>query len=72
MGDLTLIDGGLFSTISIGDPIERCRDEVSSDADIIVDVIMCYGDLHTIEEWKLSDTRWRNALDFYRRRKEIY
>lgn len=39
---MTLVDGSLFSTVSIGDPIERCREEVDDDKDIIVDVFLCY------------------------------
>ena len=42
LDDMVLVDGSLFSTISIGDPIERCRLEVDKDEDIIIDVIMCY------------------------------
>jgi hypothetical protein len=62
---LTLFDGGLFSTISIGDPIQRCREEGVSDEDIIVDVIMCYSKIYEIGDWELGATRWKTALDFY-------
>ena len=71
MRDMTLVDGSLFSTVSVGDPIERCREEVTRDEDIIIDVILCYEDTYEIEDWSLPETRWRTALDFYRRRKEI-
>jgi len=53
-----LVDGSLFATISIGDPIERCREEVENDSDIIVDVITCYQDLHRIEPWEYEDLNW--------------
>ena len=46
---MALVDGSLFTTISIGDPISRCREEVEKDEDIIVDVIMCYSDVKTIK-----------------------
>jgi len=67
-----LVDGSLFSTISIGDPISRCREEVDSDKDIIVDTIMCYTSQFNIKDWHIHDTRWMNAYDYYSRRKEIF
>mmetsp|Transcript_16774 Transcript_16774/g.21214 ORF Transcript_16774/g.21214 Transcript_16774/m.21214 type:complete len:96 (+) Transcript_16774:476-763(+) len=63
--DTVLVDGSLFSTISIGDPIERCRQEVDSDVDIIVDVITCYQELHEIEPWTATDLQWENAFSYY-------
>ena len=71
MRDMSLVDGSLFTAVSVGDPIERCREEVTRDEDIIIDVILCYEDTYAIEDWTLPDTRWRNAFDFYSRRKEI-
>ena len=66
-----LIDGGLFSGISLGDPIERCREEGVADEDIIVDVITCYNKLYMVNEWDMDDTRWKNARDYHKRRKVI-
>ena len=68
---LYLVDGGIFNTVSIGDPIERCREEVESDQDIIVDIILCYTAVNEVPEWQIADTRFMTALDFYRRRKVI-
>lgn len=42
IGDLHLIDGGIYTNLALGDPIERCRDEGVSDENIIVDVLMCF------------------------------
>ena len=42
MGEHYLIDGSLFTAVSIGDPIERCREEVE-DKDIIIDMLLCYS-----------------------------
>ena len=70
MDDMVLVDGSLFATISIGDPIERCREEVD-DKDIIVDVITCYQETHEIDPWFYEDLMWENAHSFYRRRKKI-
>ena len=70
--DMALVDGSLFTTISIGDPISRCREEVENDSDIIVDVIMCYTDIYPIRDLTYADTRWMTAYDFYQRRKEIF
>lgn len=69
---MALVDGSLFTTISIGDPISRCREEVENDSDIIVDVIMCYTEIYPIEKLTFAETRWMTAYDFYARRKEIF
>jgi len=53
-----LVDGGMFSNVAIGDPIERCRDEGFSDEDIIVDIILCYESPWNLNEWALEDLNW--------------
>ena len=47
----------MFNTVSIGDPIERCREEVKSDKDIIIDILLCYTAVTEIPEWNISETR---------------
>ena len=42
MGGMNLVDGGIFSSIDMGDPITRCREEEGPNVDIIVDMILCY------------------------------
>ena len=69
--DLYLVDGGIFNTVSVGDPIERCREEVESDRDIIIDVLLCYTQVKEVPEWDNRKTRWMTAFDLYRRRKVI-
>lgn len=72
MDDKVLVDGGIFSTVSMGDPIARCREEEGPDVDIIVDLILCYETIeHHMPELKLEDTRWMNAHSMYDRRKKI-
>ena len=66
-----LVDGSLFSTLSIGDPIERCREEVDDDADIIIDNLLCYIEDYDVSMTDISETRWWNAFDMYKRRKSI-
>ena len=66
-----LVDGSLFSTVSVGDPIERCREEVD-DSDIIIDVILCYESMYDVKPWDAFQTRFKTAFDYYRRRKEIH
>lgn len=39
----TYIDGGSVLNLDVGGAIERCREIVDNDADIIVDVILCTG-----------------------------
>ena len=41
--DMKLVDGSMYSNLSVGDPIQRCREEVENDSDIIIDIILCYG-----------------------------
>ena len=71
LADMYLVDGGMFNTVSVGDPIERCREEVESDRDIIIDVLLCYTQVYEVPEWDHHKTRWMTAFDFYRRRKVI-
>ncbi len=71
MEENIFVDGGLFSNISIGDPISRCREEGYADKDIIVDAVLCYGSVLDITEWDEENTRWMSALDFYKRREAI-
>lgn len=69
--DLYLVDGSLYSTVSIGDPIERCREDGFADEDIIIDVILCYSDSYDVPKWEKEGLRWNTALDLYNRRKAI-
>lgn len=70
--NMMLIDGSLYTDLTIGDPIQRCRDEVEDDSDIIIDVILCFGTPVGFDSWNLAETRWYTALDFYHRREEIH
>ena len=66
-----MVDGGYFSAVSLGDPIARCREQVESDSDIIIDIIVCIKDEPDIDELDLESMRWETALDVYKRRKKI-
>ena len=59
--NMQLVDGGMFSNISLGDPIERCRQEVEKDEDIIVDMILCYESPWTLDKWDEENVFWKNA-----------
>lgn len=50
--DYQLVDGGTFSDLNLQDAIEKCREIVDDDRDIIVDVIMCQTDPVVMEEYK--------------------
>jgi len=63
-GDM-LVDGGLFSNISIGEPISRCRDEGYAEKDIIVDAVLVNKNVIDVEEWDTANIRWMSAYDFY-------
>lgn len=68
----TLVDGGIYEKISIGDPIERCREDGYADTDIIIDSILCYKTTSEIKQWSIGEKmRWKNASNFYSRRREI-
>ena len=69
--DMQLVDGGNFQNIAIGDPIVRCREEGVADKDIIVDAILCFGEHFEMPQWKLDDTVWKNALDYWYRKTHI-
>ena len=69
--DLYLIDGSYYSTVSLGDPIERCREDGFADEDIIIDVLLCYTDSYEVPRWEKEGLRWHTALDLYKRRKAI-
>jgi len=68
MGDMQLVDGGLFTNINIGDPIERCREEGVETKDIIVDILLCLNKVLNIDPWAIRETDWKDALAFYLRR----
>ena len=68
---MQLVDGGNFQNIAIGDPIVRCREEGVADEDIIVDAILCFGEHFEMPQWKLDDTVWKNALDYWYRKTHI-
>jgi len=46
---MTLVDGGVFTNLDLGEAIVRCREEVSRDEDIIVDIVLCMGTPVTID-----------------------
>ena len=56
--DMALVDGGLFSNVSIGDPIQRCREDGFADEDIIVDVMLCYEKPWVMEHWDDNNLMW--------------
>ena len=49
--DMKLADGSVYSNLSVGDPIQRCREEVENDSDIIIDIILCYGTPIELNSW---------------------
>jgi len=68
---MLLVDGGVFITVNVGDPIDRCREDGFEDKDIIVDILMCSSKVNVIEKWNKQDTNWKDALAFYLRRDDI-
>ena len=42
LDDMWLVDGGLFASLDLNYPIDRCREEGIKDEDIIVDAVLCF------------------------------
>lgn len=63
----TYVDGGSVWNIDISGAIERCKEVVDSEEDIIIDVIMC----NSVSQNKVNDTQEYNTLQNYMRYKQI-
>ena len=68
---MSLVDGGVYATVSLGDVIHRCQEDGFDDADIVIDILLCYQDDYDIAERTTAEISWMTAFDFYKRRKEI-
>lgn len=64
----TYIDGGCIWNLDVAGAINRCKEIVDDDADIIVDIILC----SSIQLGSPGDLKKYKALDHYMRAKEIY
>ena len=42
--NMTLVDGGVVINLDIGGAIDRCKEVVDDEKDIIIDIVMCSGD----------------------------
>jgi hypothetical protein len=51
---MTLVDGGIFSNLDLGEAIVRCREMVDDDTKIIVDAILCFDQPVDVDEWTLE------------------
>jgi predicted acylesterase/phospholipase RssA len=65
---MTLVDGGVFTNLDLGEAIVRCREEVENDEDIIVDIVLCFDQPVKIPEWTPEEAKWKNAYQFYERK----
>lgn len=52
---MTLVDGGVFTNLDLGDAINRCKEMVDNDEDIIVDMILIFSEPEKIQEWTLEE-----------------
>ena len=66
-----LTDGGLFTQVQLDEPIIRCKEQGYADEDIIVDLIACFAKVAEIDEWTLTQAKYKNAYDIYSR-KELF
>jgi predicted acylesterase/phospholipase RssA len=69
IGDLKLVDGGTFSDLNLQDAIDRCREDTTSDSDIIVDVVMCQTDPVKIAE--VEAHTYFKPYHYYKRRNDF-
>ena len=67
--DLSLIDGGTFTMLNLGDPIERCLDQVQNERDVIVDVLFAMKDPNLINKWERDS--FQNIFTLDKRSNEI-
>lgn len=65
---MTLVDGGVFTNLDLGDAINRCKELVENDEDIIVDMILIFSEPEKIKEWTLEEAQTKNAYDFVKRK----
>ena len=68
---MTLVDGGVFTNLDLGEAIVRCREEVDNDEDIIIDVVLCISDPIQIAEWTMADAKSKSAYSYATRKKEM-
>ena len=61
---MTLVDGGVFTNLDLGEAIVRCREEVEKDEDIIVDIILCIADPVEINNWSMEEAKWKTAFHY--------
>lgn len=62
---MTLVDGGVFTNLDLGEAIVRCREQVERDEDIIVDIVLCFDQPIKIPEWTADEARFKNAYQYY-------
>lgn len=67
---MTLVDGGVFTNLDLGEAIVRCREEVDKDEDIIVDIVLCFDQPVKIPEWTLEEGKMQNSYQFYMRKSD--
>lgn len=69
IGDLQLVDGGTFTDLNLQDAIDRCREDVGKDEDIIVDIVMCNSDPVTIDDYQTAP--FFRPYHIYQRQKDF-
>jgi len=53
--------------IDISESIVKCRENGFADEDIIIDVVLCFGQVARIDEWKMKEIKYKNAFEMYTR-----
>lgn len=55
----------------MAEAIIKCRERGFEDKDIIVDVIMCFDKVVTVEEWTNELHKYKNAFEIYLRKEAL-
>ena len=59
---MSLVDGGLFTNVDLGDAVQRCRELVDREEDIIVDMVLIFDGPEELEQWSYEETLKKNSF----------
>jgi hypothetical protein len=55
----------------MSEAIIKCRERGFKDEDIIVDVIMCFDKVVTVDSWSKELHKYKNAFEIYLRKEDL-
>ena len=57
--------------IDVSESIVKCREDGFKDEDIIIDVILCFGQVARVDQWKMKEIKYKNAFEMYKRTADL-